>query len=157
MGMNRLVACSLLVLATAAGAQSPAEPSVIPRPTSMTAGRGVFRLTARTVIVATRADSLAAKRLARDLAPATGFDLAVRYGFEGAATEIQDLYLSGGKGAAMARVPAELIDAVALVGPRERIRERLAVWRESPVTTLNLTVFDIETLRVMIELLSEIA
>ncbi|HEY1408118.1 MAG TPA: LLM class flavin-dependent oxidoreductase, partial [Promineifilum sp.] len=84
-------------------------------------------------------------------------DLAVRYGFEGAATEIQDLYLSGDKGAAMARVPAELIDAVALVGPRERIRERLAVWRESPVTTLNMTVFDIETLRVMIELLSEIA
>ena len=85
------------------------------------------------------------------------YDLAVRYGFEGAATEIQDLYLSGDKGAAMARVPAELIDAVALVGPRERIRERLAVWRESPVTTLNMTVFDIETLRVMIELLSEIA
>ena len=84
-------------------------------------------------------------------------DLAVRYGFEGAATEIQDLYLSGDKGAAMARVPAELIDAVALVGPRERIRERLAIWRESPVTTLNMTVFDIETLRVMIELVSEIA
>ena len=80
MGMNRLVACSLLALATVAGAQSPAELSVIPRPTSMTAGRGVFRLTPRTVIVATRADSLAAKRLARDLAPATGFDLAVRYG-----------------------------------------------------------------------------
>ena len=85
------------------------------------------------------------------------YDLAVRYGFESVAAEIQDLYLSGDKGAAMARMPAELIDAVALVGPRERIRERLAVWRESPVTTLNMTVFDIETLRVMIELLSEIA
>ena len=85
------------------------------------------------------------------------YDLAVRYGFEGVAAEVQDLYLSGDKGAAMARVPAELIDAVALVGPRERIRERLAIWRESPVTTLNMTVFDIETLRVMIELVSEIA
>jgi F420-dependent oxidoreductase-like protein len=82
------------------------------------------------------------------------YDLAVRYGFEGAAAEIQDLYLSGDKGAAMARVPAELIDAVALVGPRERVRERLSLWRHSPVTTLNMTVFDVETLRAMVELAS---
>ncbi|MBP9503363.1 MAG: LLM class F420-dependent oxidoreductase [Candidatus Promineofilum sp.] len=79
-------------------------------------------------------------------------DLAARYGFEAEAAEIQDLYLSGDKGAAMARVPAELIDAVALVGPRERVRERLSIWRDSPVTTLNITVFDIETLRTVVEL-----
>ncbi len=83
------------------------------------------------------------------------YDLAVRYGFEEAATEIQDLYLAGDKGAAMACVPAELIDAVALVGPRERVRERLAIWRNSPVTTLNMTVFDIETLRTVVELMAE--
>ena len=83
------------------------------------------------------------------------YDLAVRYGFEGAAAEIQDLYLSGDKGAAMARVPAELIDAVALVGPRDRVRERLSLWRNSPVTTLNMTVFDVETLRAMVELMAE--
>ncbi len=83
------------------------------------------------------------------------YDLAVRYGFEAAATEIQDLYLAGDKGAAMARVPGELIDAVALVGPRARVRERLALWRNSPVTTLNMTVFDVETLRAMVELMVE--
>ena len=83
------------------------------------------------------------------------YDLAARYGFEDAATEIQNLYLAGDKGAAMARVPAELIDAVALVGPRERVRERLALWCNSPVTTLNMTVFDIETLRAMVELMTE--
>ncbi len=82
-------------------------------------------------------------------------DLAARYGFEAEAAEIQDLYLSGDKGAAMARVPAELIDAVALVGPRERVRERLSIWRDSPVTTLNITVFDIETLRTVVELTAE--
>ena len=82
------------------------------------------------------------------------YDLAARYGFEDAATEIQNLYLAGDKGAAMARVPADLIDAVALVGPRERVRERLALWRNSPVTTLNMTVFDVETLRAMVELVS---
>ncbi len=85
------------------------------------------------------------------------YDLAVRYGFEAAAAEIQDLYLAGDKGAAMARVPAELIDAVALVGPRERVRERLAIWRDSPVTTLNMTVFDVETLKTMVELVAEVA
>ncbi len=85
------------------------------------------------------------------------YDLAVRYGFETAAAEIQNLYLSGDKGGAMARVPAELIDAVALVGPRERVRERLSIWRDSPVTTLNMTVFDIETLSAMVELVAETA
>ncbi len=44
-------------------------------------------------------------------------DLAARYGYEGAANEIQELYLSGHKGEAMAKVPAELIDEIALVGP----------------------------------------
>lgn len=82
-------------------------------------------------------------------------DLAARYGFADAAAEIQDLYLAGDKGAAMARVPAELVDTVALVGPRDRVRERLQLWRDSPVTTLNMTVFDIETLRTMVELIAE--
>ncbi len=84
-------------------------------------------------------------------------DLAGRYGFAAEAAEIQDLYLSGDKGAAMARVPAELIDAVALVGPKERVREHLRLWLDSPVTTINMTVFDIETLHVMVELMAEIA
>ncbi|HEY9230053.1 MAG TPA: beta-N-acetylhexosaminidase, partial [Gemmatimonadaceae bacterium] len=77
--MRRLLQLAALV-ASPAFAQGPAEPAVIPRPTSMTTGRGTFRLTPQTIIVATRADSLAAKRLARDLAPATGYDLPVRYG-----------------------------------------------------------------------------
>jgi F420-dependent oxidoreductase-like protein len=85
------------------------------------------------------------------------YDLAARYGYQEAADDIQAAYLSGDRGAAMARVPAELIDEVALVGPRERVRERLSLWRESPVTTLNMTVFDVETLRTMTGLLAESA
>lgn len=84
-------------------------------------------------------------------------DLAARYGYEAAAAEIQDLYLSGNQGAAMAKVPGDLIDEVALVGPRERVKERLIRWINSPVTTLNMTVFDVETLRTMVELLAEVA
>ncbi len=84
------------------------------------------------------------------------YDLAVRYGFEADAAAIQDLYLAGDKGAAMARVPDELIDAVALVGPRERVRDRLSIWHDSPVTTLNMAVFDVETLRTMVELTARV-
>ncbi len=79
-------------------------------------------------------------------------DLACRYGFEEAAAKIQDLYLSGRQGEAMMAVPAELIDQVALIGTRERIADRLEVWKESKITTMNLGCFDVETLRTMAEL-----
>lgn len=82
-------------------------------------------------------------------------DLAVRYGFEQAAREVQDHYLSGDKFGAMSAIPGELIDEVALVGPRERVRERLQLWRESPVRTLNMMISDVATLRTMVELVAE--
>lgn len=80
-------------------------------------------------------------------------DLARRYGFETEAEAIQDLYLAGKKEEAMARIPTQLIDEVSLVGPAERIKERLALWKNSPVTTLNLAVNDVRTLRKVVELL----
>jgi len=52
-------------------------------------------------------------------------------GFEDAAVKIQDLFLSGKKDEAMAAVPAELIDACHLVGPAERIKERLGRWKQA--------------------------
>jgi len=59
-----------------------------------------------------------------------------RYGFEDAADEVQDLYLSGKKEEAAGALPAELIDQLTLCGPRERVAERLAVYREAGVGTL---------------------
>jgi len=79
-------------------------------------------------------------------------DLAVRYGYEAAAHEIQDLYLSGQRFEAIAKVPGALIDEVALVGPKARVRERLALWRQSPAGTLNMMIQDVDTLRTMVEL-----
>lgn len=79
-------------------------------------------------------------------------DLACRYGFEESAEKIQDLYLSGRQGEAMMAVPTELIDEVALIGTRERIADRLQLWQESKITTLNMGCFDVETLRTMAEL-----
>jgi len=65
-------------------------------------------------------------------------DLACRYGYEEAAKEIQDLYLDGKKAEAMAAVPDELADAISLVGPKERIRDRYAAWKESPCSVMLL-------------------
>ena len=58
-------------------------------------------------------------------------DYAVRLGYEKAAATIQDLYLDGKKAEAMAAVPDQLVDEVALVGPKERILDRLQVWIEA--------------------------
>lgn len=80
------------------------------------------------------------------------FDLACQYGYEAEATHIQECYLAGQKGEAMAAVPDALIDAVALVGPKARIKDRLQLWQASPITTLNIATNDIATLRTMAEL-----
>lgn len=84
------------------------------------------------------------------------YNLAVRYGYEAAAAEIQALFLSGHKREAIAKVPSGLVDEVALVGPRNRVKERLTRWQRIPIKTLNLAISEVKTLRVMIELLDEI-
>jgi F420-dependent oxidoreductase-like protein len=58
-------------------------------------------------------------------------EYATRLGYGDAADQIQDLYLSGKKSEAEALVPNELLDEVSLVGPRERIIERLGPWKEA--------------------------
>jgi F420-dependent oxidoreductase-like protein len=78
-------------------------------------------------------------------------DIARRYGYEAAAKSIQDLYLAGRKAEAEAAVPDDLVDEVALCGPRERIRERLAEWTASGVTTL-MVAGDAAAVRTMAEL-----
>jgi F420-dependent oxidoreductase-like protein len=80
-------------------------------------------------------------------------DLASRFGFEEAAQDIQDLYLSGKRAEAVGAVPNELVDAVSLCGSKARIADRLQLWQESPATTLNVTTHSIEALRMMAELL----
>jgi F420-dependent oxidoreductase-like protein len=58
-------------------------------------------------------------------------DLAKRLGYEEAAGKIQDLFLDGKKAEAAAAVPDELVDAVHLVGSKDRIRDRLQAWKEA--------------------------
>ncbi len=78
--------------------------------------------------------------------------LVRRYGWEEEAERIQELYLSGKQREAIAAVPDELVDAVSLVGPKERIAERLEAWRQTPVTTLVLGTTQPEALRTVAEL-----
>jgi alkanesulfonate monooxygenase SsuD/methylene tetrahydromethanopterin reductase-like flavin-dependent oxidoreductase (luciferase family) len=78
--------------------------------------------------------------------------LVRRYGWEEEAGRIQELYLAGKQREAIAAVPDELVDAVSLVGPKERIAERLEAWRETPVTTLVAGTLQPEALRTLAEL-----
>lgn len=78
-------------------------------------------------------------------------ELACRYGYEDAARRVQDLYLAGRKEEAAAAVPDALVDEVALCGPRDRIRERLAEWRACGLTTLAVAG-NVEAMRTMAQL-----
>ncbi|MCW2995209.1 MAG: class F420-dependent oxidoreductase [Conexibacter sp.] len=65
--------------------------------------------------------------------------LVRRYGFEDAAKKVQDLYLEGHKEDAAAALPDELIDLVSLVGPADRVRERLRAYKDAGVGTLGVS------------------
>lgn len=78
-------------------------------------------------------------------------NVAIRMGYEREVAEIQELYLDGRKDEAGAKVPRELIEELSLVGPPAKIRDDLAKWRESIVTTM-LVSADAPTLRTIAEL-----
>ncbi len=82
-------------------------------------------------------------------------DYAKRMGFEAAATEIQDLFLDGKKKEAMAAVPDALVDAVHLVGPKEKIRDRLQAWKAAnargEITTMQIGASQPEALELLAE------
>lgn len=78
-------------------------------------------------------------------------DYAKRLGYEDEAVKIQDLYLGGARAEAIAAVPDRLVDEIALVGPRERIVERLEAWKSSKVSALLIGSGQEEALRVLAE------
>jgi F420-dependent oxidoreductase-like protein len=66
------------------------------------------------------------------------FDVFARMGYEDVAVNVQELYLAGKKAEAIASIPTALCEEVALIGPPEKIRDDLAMWEDSCVTTLLL-------------------
>ena len=87
--------------------------------------------------------------------------LAVRMGYEQAAGEIQDRYMARDYDGAMAAVPFDFIDRTSLIGPPERVRDRLSAFAEAGVTTLTIATYAgdlderIATLRTMVDVLDQ--
>ncbi len=87
--------------------------------------------------------------------------LATRMGYEQAAIEIQDKYLAKDQMGAMAAVPLDFIDKTALIGTRDRVRDRLQAYADSGVTTLTVATYAgsleerIATLRTMVEVVEQ--
>jgi len=79
-------------------------------------------------------------------------ELMSRMGFEAEADKIQELFMEGKRGEAIAMVPDEFCDEISLVGPKDRIKDRLAAWRETPVTTLLVMSQDRDMMRTAAEL-----
>ncbi|HVX17742.1 MAG TPA: LLM class F420-dependent oxidoreductase [Acidimicrobiales bacterium] len=63
-------------------------------------------------------------------------DVFSRMGYEAEVHDIQDLFLSGAKAEAIASVPRQLVEDIALVGPVDKIRDDLARWEETCITTM---------------------
>jgi F420-dependent oxidoreductase-like protein len=79
-------------------------------------------------------------------------DLFARYGYEAEAQRIQDLFLDGKRNEAAAAVPDAFVDRVALIGPKERMADRIEAFREAGATTLLVSTRQPEALRAVAEL-----
>lgn len=64
------------------------------------------------------------------------FDVLARLGYEEVCLRVQDLYLAGKKREAMAAIPTQMVEDTALIGPVEKIRDDLAAWRKTCLTTM---------------------
>ncbi|HVC51188.1 MAG TPA: LLM class F420-dependent oxidoreductase [Stellaceae bacterium] len=82
-------------------------------------------------------------------------DLAKRLGYQEAAETIQEHFLAGRREAAAAAVPDALIDEISLVGPPDRIRDRLQAWQalaaDHRVGSIVLSGADAAAMRVVAE------
>jgi len=87
--------------------------------------------------------------------------LAVRMGFEEGAAKVQDLFLAKAHREAAAAVPLDFIDQTSLIGPRDRVKDRLSRYASSGVTTLTIAAQGasleerLHVVRTMAELLDE--
>ncbi len=79
-------------------------------------------------------------------------NLFIRMGYEAEADKIQQLFMEDKRDEAARVIPDDLADAMALVGPVDRIRDRLQAWRDSRVTTMLVTASDVESLRAISEI-----
>jgi F420-dependent oxidoreductase-like protein len=77
-----------------------------------------------------------------------------RMGHAELADEVQKLYLSGDKDRATALIPDELVDDLHIIGSESEVKERVAQWEETGVTTLLLSLGSAEEVRRIAEVLA---
>jgi alkanesulfonate monooxygenase SsuD/methylene tetrahydromethanopterin reductase-like flavin-dependent oxidoreductase (luciferase family) len=80
-------------------------------------------------------------------------DLMGRMGYEQEAQKIQELFMDGKRAEAIAMVPDAFADEISLCGSRDRIKDRLEAWKESPVTSLLVASQDPDAMQMMAEFL----
>jgi len=78
-------------------------------------------------------------------------ELMARMGFPDEAEQIQQLFFEGKRDEAIAAVPDQFADEISLCGPKERVKEKVKDWENSPVTSL-LVNGDVNFLRDVAEL-----
>jgi F420-dependent oxidoreductase-like protein len=74
-------------------------------------------------------------------------DLFVRLGYGEEAEKIQQLFMEDKRDEAAQVLPDDVVDAMSLVGPKDRIKDRLQAWRDSKVTTILVAAADEATLQ----------
>ena len=74
-------------------------------------------------------------------------DMFARMGYQEEVDKIQQLFLEGRRDEAISAIPSEMIDDIYLIGPKSRIREKVAQWEEAGVTTLVVGSTTIEEIR----------
>ena len=79
-------------------------------------------------------------------------DFLSRSGFEAECQTITRLWFEGDRKGAIMAVSDAMVDAVYLVGSKDRIRERFQAWKASNIKTLIVGSMDIEVIRFMAEL-----
>jgi alkanesulfonate monooxygenase SsuD/methylene tetrahydromethanopterin reductase-like flavin-dependent oxidoreductase (luciferase family) len=77
-----------------------------------------------------------------------------RMGYAELAARVQELYLAGEKDRAAALIPDELVDDMHIIGTATEVREKVAQWEDSGVTTLLLSLRSPGEVRVVAELLA---
>ena len=76
-----------------------------------------------------------------------------RMGYADLADQVQKLYLSGEKDRATALIPDELVDDMHIIGSESEVKERVAQWEETGVTTLLLSLGSADEVRRIAEVL----
>jgi F420-dependent oxidoreductase-like protein len=76
-------------------------------------------------------------------------DLVTAYGFGEVAERVQDAFLDGRRTEAAGHVTDAMIDELCLVGPAERVRDRIGAWGSAGVTTLLARAEDVATIRAL--------